>query len=110
MCQKNNVPKTPLISCRVTQTYDAGACIYFYLAFNFLSLHDPVAVFEEIEVTIITDDHLLWLSLSFLFRTEQERKFWLMEEVFLITTEVIKLINMFCDQVMIYGLPFYFSW
>ncbi len=54
LCEKSGVPKTPLVSCRVTQTYDAGACIYFYFAFNFLSLHDPVAVFEQIEVKNIS--------------------------------------------------------
>ncbi|XP_034477728.1 alkyldihydroxyacetonephosphate synthase [Drosophila innubila] len=37
------------ISCRVTQTYDAGACIYFYFGFRSLSIPDPVAVFEAIE-------------------------------------------------------------
>ncbi|KAK0168137.1 hypothetical protein PV327_001968 [Microctonus hyperodae] len=38
-----------LISCRVTQTYDAGCCIYFYLAFNYFGLHEPIETYEEIE-------------------------------------------------------------
>lgn len=37
------------ISCRVTQTYDAGCCIYFYMAFNYRGLADPVAAYEDIE-------------------------------------------------------------
>ncbi|XP_076380263.1 alkyldihydroxyacetonephosphate synthase [Megalopta genalis] len=37
------------ISCRVTQTYDAGCCIYFYMAFNYQSLLDPVETYEAIE-------------------------------------------------------------
>lgn len=38
-----------LISCRVTQTYDAGCCVYFYMAFNYLGLERPVETYEEIE-------------------------------------------------------------
>ncbi|XP_055712637.1 alkyldihydroxyacetonephosphate synthase [Phlebotomus papatasi] len=38
-----------LISCRVTQTYDAGACVYFYFGFNSTGMTDPAHVYEEIE-------------------------------------------------------------
>ncbi|CAH2037006.1 unnamed protein product, partial [Iphiclides podalirius] len=38
-----------LISCRLTQTYDAGCCIYFYFGFNTSSCEDAVRVYEEIE-------------------------------------------------------------
>ncbi|XP_053607692.1 alkyldihydroxyacetonephosphate synthase [Plodia interpunctella] len=37
-----------LISCRLTQTYDAGCCIYFYFGFRACG-RDPVAAYEEIE-------------------------------------------------------------
>lgn len=37
------------ISCRVTQTYDAGACIYFYFGFRSTDVADPVELFEAIE-------------------------------------------------------------
>ena len=39
------------ISCRVTQSYDAGACVYFYFAFGDpeKKLSDPVHTYEEIE-------------------------------------------------------------
>ncbi|XP_047995199.1 alkyldihydroxyacetonephosphate synthase [Leguminivora glycinivorella] len=37
------------ISCRLTQTYDAGCCIYFYFGFNSSSFKDPVTMYEEIE-------------------------------------------------------------
>lgn len=38
-----------LISCRITQTYDAGCCVYFYMAFNYRDLKDPVETYEAIE-------------------------------------------------------------
>lgn len=47
-CQLYGI-KYYLISCRVTQTYDAGCCIYFYLAFNYNHLDKPVDIYEHIE-------------------------------------------------------------
>ncbi|KAG5671443.1 hypothetical protein PVAND_001639 [Polypedilum vanderplanki] len=39
-----------LVSCRVTQTYDAGACVYFYFGLRWNSdCSDPVGLYEEIE-------------------------------------------------------------
>lgn len=38
-----------MINCRVTQTYDAGCVIYFYLAFNYRDVEDPVEVHHLIE-------------------------------------------------------------
>ncbi|KYN14983.1 Alkyldihydroxyacetonephosphate synthase [Trachymyrmex cornetzi] len=37
------------ISCRVTQTYDAGCCVYFYLAINYSNMENPVETYEAIE-------------------------------------------------------------
>lgn len=34
----------------MTQTYDAGACVYFYFAFNYRGISDPIHVYEQIEV------------------------------------------------------------
>ncbi|OCT63629.1 hypothetical protein XELAEV_18044727mg [Xenopus laevis] len=48
-CKERGVQFPPLSTCRVTQTYDAGACVYFYFAFNYRGLSDPVHVYEEIE-------------------------------------------------------------
>ncbi|XP_012284328.1 alkyldihydroxyacetonephosphate synthase [Orussus abietinus] len=47
-CASRGIGKQ-LISCRVTQTYDAGCCIYFYMAFNHQGLADPVGTYEAIE-------------------------------------------------------------
>jgi len=43
------VPGEPFTSCRVTQTYDVGSCVYFYIAMQFQGLEDPVRVFSELE-------------------------------------------------------------
>lgn len=38
-----------MISCRVTQTYDAGACVYFYFGYNYSNVENPVETYEHIE-------------------------------------------------------------
>lgn len=38
-----------LISCRITQTYDSGCCVYFYFGFNWTGLDDPVSTYHLIE-------------------------------------------------------------
>ncbi|XP_072021273.1 alkyldihydroxyacetonephosphate synthase, peroxisomal-like [Amphiura filiformis] len=48
-CEARGVQYAPLSTCRVTQTYDAGACIYFYFAFVYRGLAKPVEVYEQIE-------------------------------------------------------------
>ncbi|XP_065080100.1 alkyldihydroxyacetonephosphate synthase [Ochlerotatus camptorhynchus] len=47
-CAKYSI-KYSLISCRVTQSYDAGACVYFYFGFNHTGFSNPVDIYETIE-------------------------------------------------------------
>ena len=35
---------------RVTQMYDAGACVYFYFGYNYRGIANPVRLYEDIEV------------------------------------------------------------
>ncbi len=44
-----NLPGIPFISCRITQLYDTGVCIYFYLAYYYKGVDRPSEVFAEIE-------------------------------------------------------------
>ncbi|VVC25824.1 Vanillyl-alcohol oxidase, C-terminal subdomain 2,FAD-binding, type 2,FAD-linked oxidase-like, C- [Cinara cedri] len=47
-CIKFNI-KYYIISCRITQTYDSGCCVYFYFGFNWSGLSDPVSTYYKIE-------------------------------------------------------------
>jgi len=47
-CHTRGVRKY-FISCRVTQTYDAGCCIYFYMAINYIGIENPIETFDAIE-------------------------------------------------------------
>lgn len=48
-CIKFGIKFPPLSTCRVTQTYDTGACVYFYFAFKYTGVSDPLAVYDSIE-------------------------------------------------------------
>jgi len=48
-CKERGVQFSPYATCRVTQTYDAGACVYFYFGFNYRGIANPVHLYEEIE-------------------------------------------------------------
>lgn len=43
------VPTKPFVSCRVTQTYDCGSCVYFYIGFSFKGVENAVEKFDAIE-------------------------------------------------------------
>lgn len=52
------VPRA-FITCRVTQTYDAGAVVYFYFAFKYRGVPDPVHMYEEVEVGANHNDFMV---------------------------------------------------
>jgi len=47
--QQRALPGAPLVSCRITQLYDEGACVYFYFCMNFTQIQNPSRVFDEIQ-------------------------------------------------------------
>lgn len=49
-CKALGVKGMPMASCRVTQTYDSGACVYFYFGFLYKGLADPLGAFHHVEV------------------------------------------------------------
>jgi alkyldihydroxyacetonephosphate synthase len=46
---KRGLPGRPFVSCRVTQLYDAGVCLYFYFALHYKGVEDASLVFAELE-------------------------------------------------------------
>ena len=48
-CAARGVTGRPYLSYRVTQTYHAGVCVYFTMAFSGRGLADPGGVFHDIE-------------------------------------------------------------
>ncbi|HUQ19916.1 MAG TPA: FAD-binding oxidoreductase [Gemmatimonadaceae bacterium] len=46
---ERKLPGRPFVSCRVTQLYETGCCVYFYMAFYSKGVSDPVGDYHEIE-------------------------------------------------------------
>ena len=46
---RRGLPGQPFISARVTQVYQTGVCVYFYLAFHHKGVERPSEVFGELE-------------------------------------------------------------
>jgi alkyldihydroxyacetonephosphate synthase len=46
---KRGLPGKPFLSLRVTQVYDTGVCVYFYLAYYFKGVLNPSRVYAELE-------------------------------------------------------------
>lgn len=47
--QKRGLPGKPFITCRVTQVYDSGVCIYFYFGYSYKGVDNPSKVYSEME-------------------------------------------------------------
>jgi alkyldihydroxyacetonephosphate synthase len=47
--RSRGLPGTPFVSCRVTQLYETGCCIYFYLAFYARGVDDALEAYHDIE-------------------------------------------------------------
>eukprot|EP01118_Nematostelium_gracile_P009787 TRINITY_DN3310_c0_g1_i2.p1 TRINITY_DN3310_c0_g1~~TRINITY_DN3310_c0_g1_i2.p1 ORF type:complete len:640 (+),score=144.28 TRINITY_DN3310_c0_g1_i2:43-1920(+) len=48
-CKEKGVKFPPFVTCRVTQTYDVGAAVYFYFGFIYRDLENPLKAYIEIE-------------------------------------------------------------
>jgi alkyldihydroxyacetonephosphate synthase len=46
---KRDLPGVPFISCRVTQLYDTGVCVYFYFAYYYEGVDRPSEIYAEME-------------------------------------------------------------
>jgi alkyldihydroxyacetonephosphate synthase len=76
-CRARKVEGQPFVSCRVTQTYDTGACVYFYFAFSFRGLTDPERTFSEVEAEAREEILSHGGSLSHHHGIGKHRKHWM---------------------------------
>lgn len=97
--RKRNIFKPALVSCRVTQTYDAGACVYFYFGFNYLDGHesDPVHLYEEIEKAARDEILANGGSISHHHGVGKIRKRWLQATISEGGIKMMKAIKMAAD-------------
>ncbi|XP_076323207.1 alkyldihydroxyacetonephosphate synthase, peroxisomal-like [Tachypleus tridentatus] len=87
----------PFISCRVTQIYDVGACIYFYMGINGHCLPDPVHVYEELEAAARDEILVCGGSVSHHHGIGKVRKRWLKQSVSGVGLGMMKAVKEYVD-------------
>ncbi|NP_445802.2 alkyldihydroxyacetonephosphate synthase, peroxisomal [Rattus norvegicus] len=102
-CKERGVQFAPLSTCRVTQTYDAGACIYFYFAFNYRGISDPLTVFEQTEAAARDEILANGGSLSHHHGVGKLRKQWLKESISDVGFGMLKSVKDYVDPSNIFG-------
>ncbi|XP_053124277.1 alkyldihydroxyacetonephosphate synthase, peroxisomal isoform X2 [Hemicordylus capensis] len=102
-CKEKGVQFAPFATCRVTQTYDAGACVYFYLGFNYRGISDPVRVYEEVEMAAREEILANGGSLSHHHGVGKLRKQWLKESISDVGFGMLKSVKQYVDPNNIFG-------
>ena len=102
-CTDLGIQYRPLVTCRVTQTYDTGACVYFYFGFNYHGLADPLKVYEEVENTARDEVLANGGSLSHHHGVGKIRKKWLPNAVSAAGIQVMQAIKQSLDPNNTFG-------
>lgn len=103
LCQELEVKYRPLATCRVTQTYDAGACVYFYFGFNYQGIANPLQVYDAIESAARDEILASGGSLSHHHGVGKLRKKWLKKTISDVGMEMIKSVKKSIDPDNIFG-------
>ncbi|XP_033372078.1 alkyldihydroxyacetonephosphate synthase, peroxisomal isoform X11 [Parus major] len=102
-CKEKGVQFAPLSTCRVTQTYDAGACVYFYFAFNYRGISDPIHVYEQIERAAREEILANGGSLSHHHGVGKLRKRWMKESISDVGLGMLRSVKEYVDPNNIFG-------
>jgi alkyldihydroxyacetonephosphate synthase len=105
-CEKHGVKHPPFSSCRVTQTYDAGACIYFYFVMNYNDIRqgdDPVHIYELVEQAAREEVLANGGSLSHHHGVGKIRTKWIKQAVSDLGVGTMKSIKQYLDPDNIFG-------
>ena len=102
--------KPILITCRVTQAYDAGACVYFYFAFNYkdgfgpeATETDPVRVYEAIERAARDEILASGGSVSHHHGIGKVRRHWLQDTISPVGVGILKAVKSHLDPTNIFA-------
>ncbi|VDK21102.1 unnamed protein product [Anisakis simplex] len=90
---KLNGVESPIASCRVTQVYDVGACVYFYLAFLYRGLENPLEVYDKIEVAARDEIIACGGSISHHHGVGKIRKQWFPQTVGTVGVSVLRALK-----------------
>jgi len=48
--EQRQLPGKPFITCRVTQVYETGVCIYFYFGYYYKGVENPSEIYSQMEI------------------------------------------------------------
>lgn len=102
-CGELGVKHPPLATCRVTQTYDAGACVYFYFGFVYYGLANPLETYDEVETAARDEVLANGGSLSHHHGVGKLRKKWLPQTVSNVGIEMLHSVKKAIDPQNIFG-------
>lgn len=102
-CKERGVQFPPYATCRVTQTYDAGACVYFYFGFNYRGVANPVELYEEIERCAREEILASGGSISHHHGVGKIRKQWLQRTVSEPGLGLLRAVKQYLDPQNIFG-------
>ena len=103
-CYDFKITHKPLITCRVTQAYDSGACVYFYFGFQYYGIADPVTVYEQIENAARDEIIANGGSISHHHGVGKIRKQWLKSTISQPGVEMLKAVKKKVDPQNIFGV------
>ncbi|XP_060553885.1 alkyldihydroxyacetonephosphate synthase, peroxisomal-like [Ruditapes philippinarum] len=102
-CKERGIQFPPYITCRVTQCYDAGACVYFYFGFNYRGIQNPVQMYEDIEACARDEILANGGSISHHHGVGKLRKRWLKKTVGEVGLGAMRAIKEYVDPQNIFG-------
>ena len=102
-CSEAGVKHTPLSMCRVTQTYDVGACVYFYFGFNYRGMSNPLEAFDMVESTARDEILAHGGSLSHHHGIGKLRKKWMNRTVSEVGMQMLRAVKHSVDPQNIFG-------
>jgi len=101
--KERGIDPEPLVSYRVTQTYDTGACIYFYFGFIWKGQQDPPGTFSEIEHEARNEILKLGGSISHHHGVGKLRKEWVKQTVSPTGVKILQGLKQVIDPNQIFG-------
>ncbi|VDP12134.1 unnamed protein product [Heligmosomoides polygyrus] len=92
-----------LSSCRVTQVYDAGACVYFYFGFNTRGVSNALEVYDKIETAARDEIIACGGSISHHHGVGKLRKQWMLTSQGAVGISLLKAIKAELDPANIFA-------
>ena len=102
-CVELGIKVPPMVTCRVTQTYDAGACVYFYFGFNYHGHANVLELYDAVESAARDEILANGGSLSHHHGVGKLRKKWLRKTVSDVGVEMMQGVKNAVDPQNIFG-------